>query len=104
MNDEGPKSDGDEPEGGGRLRRMAKRLLDRKDLAEDTSALLGGLLDTGDRYKTEAVKLIAREVRTYLEELKLKEELLNLARSHSLEVSIRLKPLADAIDPPKPKD
>lgn len=95
------ESDADDADSVGRLRRMARRLLDRKDLAEDTAALLGGLLDTGDRYKTEAVKLVAREVRTYLEELKLKEAILDLAQSHSVEVSIRLKPLADAVAPPK---
>jgi hypothetical protein len=95
------RADGDDADQVSRLRRMARRLLDRKDLAEDTATLLSGLLDTGDRYTTEAVKLVAREVRTYLEELRLKEAVLDLAKGHSLEVSIRLKPLVEAVDPPK---
>ncbi len=86
---EAPRSES----GAGRLARLARRLMDRKELAEDTRDVLMAVLSTSDRAKTEAVKMIAREVRTYLEELKLKEEVLDLLTSHSLEVSLHLKPL-----------
>ncbi len=86
-----------------RLRKAARRLLDRKDLAGDTRELVSGLLDTGDRAKNEAVKLVAREVRSYLEALQLKEELVRIVRSHSLEISLRLKPLDETPkDKPEP--
>jgi hypothetical protein len=43
--------------------------------------------------------MMAREVRNYLEELKLKEDLLRMMTKHSLEVNVSfsLKPLADAM-------
>ena len=92
----------DPPEGAphtsGRLGRLGRRLLDRGD---DVKELAGVLLDGGDRVKTEAVRMVAREVRTYLDELKLME----LVRSHSLEVhaSFHLKPLAPEAVAPAPK-
>jgi hypothetical protein len=98
----------DETASGGRrasVLRFAKRLMDRRELAEDTRDLLYAVLTTSDKAKTEAVKMVAREVRSYLKELQLKEDLLDLARSHSLEISLRLKPLADAVgEPEKPGD
>lgn len=97
----GPDS-ADEPVRTG-FRRRLHRLLDRRDLAEDTREVLGGMLEMSDRAKTEAVRLIAREARNYLEELKIKEDLLDLATSHSLEVnlSLHLKPIADRARPSK---
>lgn len=93
------------------LRRRLQRLLDRRELAEDTREVLGGMLEMSDRAKTEAVRLVAREVRNYLEELKIKEDLLELATQHSLEIklSVHLKPLAEAAlgpsaAPPDPPD
>ena len=78
-----------------RLYRFAKKLMDRKELAEDTKDLMVAVLSTSDRAKTEMVRMTAREVRNYLDELRLKEELVKLVRSHSLEVkaSISLKPI-----------
>lgn len=81
-----------------RVLKFARRLMDRKELAEDTKVLLSAVLSTSDKAKTEAVKLMAREFRSYLKELKLKEDLLDLARSHSLEISIHLKPLPKETD------
>lgn len=80
-----------------RLARLGRRLLDRG------GELGKGVLETSDRAKTEAVRMIAREVRHYLDELRLKEDLLDLATSHSLEVSVSLslKPLAHAVDAQK---
>jgi len=82
------------------LRRRLQRLLDRRELAEDTREVLGGMLEMSDRAKNEAVRLVAREVRNYLEELKIKEDLMELATNHSLEIklSVHLKPLAEAAE------
>jgi hypothetical protein len=84
-----------------RLYRFARKLMDRRELAEDTRELMVAFLSTSDRAKTEMVKMAAREVRTYLEELKLKDDMLNLVRNHSLEVkaSFSLKPIEAALEP-----
>ncbi|MBT3223717.1 MAG: hypothetical protein HN348_32005 [Proteobacteria bacterium] len=89
-----------------RLLRFAKRLVDRRELAEDTRELLLAVLSTSDKAKTEMVKMAAREVRHYLDELKLKDDLLNLMTNHSLEVSasISLKPIASALAHEPPAD
>lgn len=94
----------DEPghEGGGRrsrLGRLARRLMNTQDLGEDAREVLGAVWETSDRAKSEVVRMVAREVRTYLEALKLKEEVMDLVRSHSLEfhVSMNLKPLENAL-------
>lgn len=75
-----------------RLRSLGRRLMNS---GEDVRELAGAFIETSDRAKTEMVKMVAREVRTYLDELRLKEEIIELARSHSLEVklSLHLKPL-----------
>ncbi len=83
-----------------RVVRLARRLMDRRELAEDTKDLLYAVLSTSDKAKTEAVRLTAREVRNYLSELKLKEDLLDLMTSHSLEISVSLKPLAERMEAP----
>lgn len=82
-----------------RLGRLARRLMNTQELGEDAREVLGAMLETSDRAKSEVVKMAAREVRTYLEALKLKEDLLELVRSHSLElhVSMNLKPLEAAL-------
>ena len=82
-----------------RLGRLARRLLEPRELGEDARDLVGAFIETSDRAKTEVVRLAAREVRAYLSELRLKEDLLDLVTSHSLEVrlSVNLKPLADAV-------
>ncbi len=93
------EADDDAPamDAGSRLGRMARRLMDRKELAEDTRDLVSALLSTSDRAKTEAVKMVAREVRAYLDELKLKEDVLELLSGYSLEMSISLKPLSPEV-------
>lgn len=77
--------------------RLAKRLQNPRELGGDAMDLMGAFLETSDRAKTEMVKMVAREVRNYLDELKLKEDMRNLLTGHSLEVkmSLSLKPLAD---------
>lgn len=85
---------------------LGKRLQNPRQISGDAMELLGVVLESSDRAKTEAVKMVAREVRHYLEELKLGEDLLDLATSHSLEVqmSLRLKPLADAVAAAAPSE
>lgn len=100
------------------LSRLAKRLQNPRELGGDAMDLMGAFLETSDRAKTEMVKMVAREVRNYLDELKLKEDMRDLLTGHSLEVkmSLSLKPLAGAApdapstpdapesDAPEPKD
>jgi len=75
-----------------RLYRLGRRLLDRGD---DVREIASTVIETSDRAKSEMVRMVAREVRNYLDELRLKEDLMDLARSHSLEIklSLQLKPL-----------
>lgn len=87
-----------------RFSRITKVLMDR---GEDARSVLGSVLDTSASARSEMVKLVAREVRNYLEALKLTEDLRDFATKHTLEVqaSFRLKPIADALEPkaePKP--
>lgn len=84
------------------LGRLARRLQNPRELGGDAKLLVGTLLETSDRAKTEMVKMVAREFRTYLEELKLKEDLHQLLLNHSLEVnmSLSLKKLASAVEEP----
>lgn len=79
------------------FRRLARRLMDPRELGGDALELLGTVVETSDRAKTEMVRMLAREIRHYLEELKLKDDLKELITGHSLEVhlSLSLKPLAD---------
>jgi hypothetical protein len=92
-----------EPENASRriFSRLAKRLQNPRELGGDAMDLMGAFLETSDRAKTEMVKMVAREVRNYLDELKLKEDMRSLLTGHSLEVkmSLSLKPLADAAVP-----
>jgi len=78
-----------------RLSRLTRLLTSRRELAEDTKEILTAVLDTSDRAKTEMVRMVAREFRNYLDELKLKEDLVDIMTSHSLELqmSMSLKPL-----------
>jgi len=95
--DPAPGSGGSDDEGGrARVLRFAKRLLDRRELAEDTKELVSAVISSSDKAKNEVLRLVAREVRSYLKELQLREELAKLMKDYSLEVSIRLKPLAPA--------
>lgn len=82
-----------------RIGRLARRLMDARELSGDAKELVGAMLETSDRAKTEIVRMTAREVRNYLQELRLKDDLLDLVTSHSLElhVSMSLKPLAKAL-------
>ncbi len=91
--DPSPAVEEEEVDKGGRFARFTRKILDRKELSDDAKMLLGSILETSDRAKNETVRLIAREVRTYLEELKLKELLESLLEGHTLDVnaSFRLR-------------
>lgn len=62
----------------------------------EAKAVLAALLETGDKAKTETIRMVAREVRGYLEALELHKDLNHLLTNYSLEVkaSIHLEPLA----------
>lgn len=73
----------------------------RRDERERRAALdlLASVLETGDKAKTEAVRMVAREFRSYLEALDLHKDLHHLLTNYSLEVkaSVHLKPLGEAM-------
>jgi hypothetical protein len=84
-----------------RLSRLTRRLMQG---GEEAKELASAVLETSDRAKTEMVKMVAREVRTYLDELKLKEGIMDLVQSHSLELklSVHLAPLKPEPSAAKP--
>jgi hypothetical protein len=93
---DGPKR-GREP----RLRDFARRVLgDDDERSINARDVLGVVLDSGDKAKSELVRLVAREVRNYLEELGLHEDVRHLLTNYSLDVnaSFSLKPLVNAVD------
>jgi hypothetical protein len=93
-----PNLDSDNEDGSSKARlfRFARRLMDRKDIAEDTKDILVSLAATSERAKNDAVKLIAREVRSYLQELKADEIVKEVLSGYTLEVSMRLQPIKGA--------
>lgn len=91
------------PKEPGRLARLGRKLLDKGD---DVKELASAVLESSDRAKTEMVRMVAREVRTYLDELKLKDDIRSLLTKNSLEIrmSFHLKPLEpEAAAEPRPK-
>ncbi len=94
MTDDTPADEG--PEGPRkRIRGAARRLLEDPPTLDEAKELLGTVLDGSDRARTELVRMVGREVRTYLEGLGLQDGLKHVAENYSLEVnaSLRLKPL-----------
>ena len=77
-----------------------------REEARRTRELLGAALATGDKARMELVRLVAREVRSYLEALELHKDLHHLLTNYSLEVhaSVSLKPLSTAPAPDAPAD
>lgn len=89
------------PQGGSRFRRLGRRILgdgEGRALHIDARDVVHAFLEGGDKAKTEIVKAIAREVRTYLEELGLKDDVQHLLTNYSFEVraSINLRKLAES--------
>ena len=97
----GEEREADEERGRGpraRLRGVARRLLDDQPIslsAQDAKELVGAVLGASDKARTEAIRLIGREVRTWLDGLGISEGLHDLLTNYSLEVSasLSLKPL-----------
>jgi len=81
--------------------KRAESSTDGESARGEAWALLGALLETGDKAKTEMVRLIARELRSYLEALELHKDLHHLLTNYSLEVhaSLHLKPLREDTPP-----
>ena len=59
--------------------------------------MFGTVLETGDKAKSEMVRMFGREVRNYLNALEIGKDVHNLLTNYSLEISasVHLKPLAD---------
>jgi hypothetical protein len=89
-------------ERGGRFRRIGRRILgdsdDGRTILGDAKEVFGAVLEGGDKAKSEVVRAVAREVRNYLEELGLKDDLHHLLTNYSLEMkaSINLRRLAES--------
>ncbi len=86
-----------------RLRDFARRLLtDDEEKGISPREVLGAVIDGGDKAKTELVRMVAREVRTYLEGLGLHEDVRHLMTNYSLDVSasFRLRPLTEEVESP----
>lgn len=84
------------------LRGFARRILREGDEDErrlDPREIVSAVLDTGDKAKTEIVRMVAREVRGYLEALELHKDIRHILTHYSLDVrtNISLKPLADVL-------
>lgn len=88
-----------------RLRGVARRILDEQPVnlsSRDARELVGAILGASDKARTEAIRLIGREVRTWLEGLGLAEGVHHLLTNYSLEVSasVSLKPLGEKLERP----
>jgi len=91
-----------------RVRRLARRLIRSEPRGEDddetgdearTRDIIFSALATGDKAKTEIVRMLAREVRAYVDALEVGKDINHLLTNYSLEVhaSLSLKPLADKV-------
>ena len=80
-----------------RLRKFAKKIFGESEAVAEGRDILGAVWETGDKAKTEVVRLVAREVRGYLEALELHKDIRTLLTDYSLEVkaSFHLKPLQE---------
>jgi len=92
-----------ENEKGGRFGRLGRRLLGEegespRSFRVDAKEVLHSVLEGGDKAKTEIVKIVAREVRTYFEELGLKDDLHHILTNYSFEVraSVNLRRLTES--------
>ncbi|MDP2313506.1 MAG: hypothetical protein Q8P41_11420 [Pseudomonadota bacterium] len=98
---------------GGRFRRLGRRIMgdaegegqtrEGRTILGDAKEVFGAVLEGGDKAKSEVVRAVAREVRNYLEELGLKDDLKNLATNYSLELhaSVNLRRLAESEKAPR---
>lgn len=86
-------------ETGGRFGRLGRRLMGEEGGAFrfDAKELFSSVLEGGEKARSEVVKIVAREVRTYFEELGLKDDLRHLMTNYSFEIkaSVNLRKLTD---------
>jgi hypothetical protein len=107
MNDDG-RRDGGLTDFAGRLIRAgadvvnagAERIREKGDEFPKASDLLSGAAKLSARGKEEIVTLVANEVRSYMEKLRVGEEIEKFLESHELQINIKLKPTER---PPKPE-
>ncbi len=78
--------------GAGRFRKLGRKLMGQERVS--AREVVGAVMEGGDKAKTEIVRVVAREVRAYLEELGLRE----VMTDYSLEVraSFNLRKLTPA--------
>ncbi len=91
---------------GGRFRGFRKRFLGEEEgrsIFGDARDVLGNVLEGSDKVRGELFRAVAREVRSYLEELGLKEDLHNLLTNYALELhlSLHLRRLAEREKQPR---
>ena len=84
----------DKPEKAKKLKGLAKKILGDED-RRDPKEVLSSLVEMGDKARMETVRLLAKEVRGYLEAMEIHKDVNELLTNYSLEVSasFRLKPL-----------
>lgn len=91
-----------------RFRRLGRRIMgddaDGKPLRFDAREVLHAVLEGSDKAKSEVVRAVAREVRNYLEEMGLKDDIHNLLTNYSFEVraSVNLRRLDESEKGPMP--
>ena len=100
MADEKPHPEGEGRRDPPRIRDIARRLFPGDPdapLRADVRDAVNAVLNTGDKAKSEMVRMVAREVRHYLEELKIGEDVRELLTNYSLDVhaSVSLQPLGE---------
>jgi|GEM_PF-7019885 len=91
-------SENEESTGRKGFRKFAKKILPDDGVSTsslDPKELLSSVLQLSDKARTEAVRLVAKEFRGYLEALEVKEDVHDFLTSYSVEVnaSFRLKPV-----------
>ena len=83
------------------LRMFLKRMIGDDDVErKESREIISALIDTGDKAKSEVVRMVAKEARNYIEALDLHKDLHHLLTNYSLEVnaSFSLKPLNKKAD------
>ncbi len=86
---------------GGRFRSIKKRILgeeEGKSLFGDAKDVLGSVLEGSEKLRGELFRVVAREVRAYLEESGLKDDVHSLLTNYAFELhlSMNLRKLDEA--------
>ncbi len=85
---------------GGRFRSFRKRILGEEEgrsLFGDARDVVGGILNSSEKVRGELFRAIARELRAYMEESGLKDDVHNLLTNYAAEVhlSVNLRKLTE---------